>query len=415
MAARAQPPGITAVPIWGDDGSGGGPTPPTTVDRFEASIIVGNVPNGDPATAQAAPFQYVPDTGNGAGIAQAIADAAGTGLPTRIRIRPGTYAFASSLPRTIPSNVTLEGSGEGVTVISGTAALRSLFDVSQNANIRDLTISLPNPAGNVQGTYVVRLNEGAVAERVTIEVGDGNGTQDDDSLTALFQLWGSSARVLDCLGVYEPPMFSLADSPRVACYAIGPRTSGPVVSDVLVRGRCRGAAELVFVASSASHFELDIQGDGAATGTINGSYGQGRVKSRIERGAPTRPWSLVLSGIGGQYDVQIVDGDATSVDGYIDCTAESTQIRAVLTGADSGACQDGGIYNAWADPILRSAAAVSFELSGTACGVANITMIGPGGDLTLSGTDCQAIGGRISGSVVNTGVTCDATAVLQGV
>lgn len=390
------------VPPFGDRASSGGsgPTPPASVDRFEATIIVGNVPNGDPATAQTGAFAYVPDTGNGVGLATALSDAASSGLPTRIRLRPGTYDFSLSgtgLPRTIPSNVTLEGSGEGVTIVAGRAASRAVFEVAENANIRDLTITLPNPAGNVSGERVVRLAQSAIAERVTIEVGDDTGTQDDDSLRACFDLQGLYARVLDCLVAYNPPMFTATDSPQVAYYAIGPRTSGPVVADVYVRGRGRGAGELVFVAPSVTVFALDVQAVCAAAGTINGSQGRGTIQATIQDGA--RPGALQLAGLGNLFDISIYDGDGT-IAGYITCSSSRGVYRVSLEGAGiDGGITDSGESNTWTGSLDANAATV-FAVDGEAIALDSMRISAPGsGDIVFGGAslNCSAIGCRISG------------------
>lgn len=382
-------------------GGGGGPTPPGGTDHFEATIIVGNVPNGDPAVAQAAPFQYIFDTGDGAGIATALSEAAKGARPTRIRIRPGTYDFATgivSLPQTVPPNVTLEGSGEGVTIVAGRAASRAVFEVAENANLRDLTITLPNPAGNVSGERVVRLAQSAIAERVTIEVGDNTGTQDDDSLRACFDLQGLYARVLDCLAIYNPPMFTATDSPRVAYYAIGPRMSGPVVGDVYVRGRGRGAGELVFVAPSVTVFALDVQAVCAAAGTINGSQGRGTIQATIQGGA--RPGALQLAGLGNLFDISIYDGDGASIDGYITCSSSRSTYRVSLEGAGvDGGIVDAGEGNTWTGFLSADASAV-FAVDGDVIALDAMRIQAPAsGDIVFgaSSLNCSAIGCRISG------------------
>jgi len=391
------------VPPFGDRASSGGsgPTPPASVDRFEATIIVGNVPNGDPATAQTGAFAYVPDTGNGVGLATALSDAAASGLPTRIRLRPGTYDFSLSgtgLPRTIPSNVTLEGSGEGVTIVAGRAASRAVFEVAENANLRDLTITLPNPAGNVSGARVVRLAQSAIAERVTIEVGDNTGTQDDDSLRACFDLQGLYARVLDCLAIYNPLMFTATDSPQVAYYAIGPRTSGPVVGDVYVRGRGRGAGELVFVAPSVGLYALELQGICAAAGTINGTQGRGTIQATVQNGG--RPGALQLAGLGNLFDLSIYDGDGASIDGYITCSSSRSTYRVSLEGAGiDGGIVDAGEGNTWTGFLSADASAV-FAVDGDVIALDAMRIQAPGsGDIVFgaSSLNCSAIGCRISG------------------
>lgn len=410
--------GRIPIPMRPPGASGGGPAPPSGTDRFEATIIVGNVPNGDPAVAQAGAFAYVPDTGDGVGLATALSDAASSGLPTRIRLRPGTYDFALSgtgLPRTIPSNVTLEGSGESVTIVAGRAASRAVFEVAENANLRDLTITLPNPAGNVSGERVVRLAESAVAERVTIEVGDNTGVQNDDSLQAVFDFQGPYARVLDCLVVYNPPMTVAQDSPRVAYYGIGPRMSGPVVGDVYVRGRGRGAGELVFVASSVTLFALELQGICAAAGTINGSQGRGSLQATIQGGA--RPGALQLAGLGNMLDISIYDGDG-SIAGYITCTSSRSVFRVSLEGAGvDGGITDSGESNTWTGCLDANAATV-FAVDGEAIALDSMRITAPAsGDIAFGGAslNCSATGCRISGASSDSGTGNNRANNLEGV
>ena len=389
------------VPPFGDRAStgGSGPTPPASTDRFEASILVGNTPNGDPATAQAAPFRYLGDPGDGSAIVTAIAEAALSGDPTRIFLRPGTYSLAAGdLPLVLPSNVTLEGSGEGVTILAGTALAREVLQIGEGANARDFSVTLPNPTAGATGARVVRLAESAIVERVTVTVGDNTGVQDDDSLRACFDAQGLYARVLDCLVVYEPPMTTATDSPQVAYYGIGPRMSGPVVGDVYVRGRGRGAGELLFVASSVTSFAFEVQGVCAAAGTINGTQGRGTLQATIQNGA--RPGALQLGGLGNLFDLSIYDGDGASIDGYITCSSSRSTYRVSLEGASiDGGVTDSGNSNTWTGSLDAGAAAV-FAVDGEAIALDSMRITAPAsGDIVFGATslNCSAVGCRISG------------------
>lgn len=395
------------VPPFGDRASGGsGPTPPASVDRFEASILVGNTPNGDPATAQAAPFRYLGDPGDGSAIVAAIAEAALSGDPTRIFLRPGTYSLAASdLPLVLPSNVTLEGSGEGVTVLAGTALAREVLQIGEGANARDFSVELPNPTAGASGDRVVRLAESAIVEHVTVTVGDNTGVQDDDSLRACFDAQGRYARVLDCLAVYEPVMTTSTDSPLVAYYAAGPRTSGPVVGDIYMRGRGRGAGELVFIGALVSSFALELQGVCAAAGTINGTQGRGTIQATVQVGAAGRPGSLQLAGQGHLFDVSIYDGDGSSIDGYVDCTASRAVVRVSLEGAGvGGGVVDSGTSNTWTGSLDAQATTV-FAVDGEAIALDAMRISAPAsGDITFGATslNCSAVGCRISGATDDT-------------
>lgn len=137
----------------------GGGIPPGSVDHFAPRYIVGNVPAGDTAPVQPAPFQYIPDSGDGAGIATALAAAAISGGD--IWIRRGTYDFAAgavATPLTIPAGVRVRGEGGGgegglgaLTIIgapAGNAALtQDCFVLGANASLEDLAIIVPAGAG----------------------------------------------------------------------------------------------------------------------------------------------------------------------------------------------------------------------------------------------------------------------------
>ena len=382
-------------------GGGGGPTPPGGTDHFEASILIGNVPSGDPAAAQAAPFRYLGDPGNGTAIVTALAEAAARralGQPTRIFLRPGTYSLAAGdLPLLLPEGCTLEGSGEDVTILAGTDLAREVLQVGENANAKDFSISLPNPTQGAIGDRVLRLAQSAVAERVSFSVGDETGVQDDDSLRACVDLQGLYARVLDCLVVYNPRMTVATDSPRVAYYAIGPRTSGPVVGDVYVRGRGRGAGEILFVSSSVSVFAFDLQGVCAAAATINGTQGRGLLQATVQNGA--RPGALQLSGLGHLFDLSIYDADG-SIAGYISCTSSRSVLRLSCEGAGiDGGVTDSGESNTWTGSIDANAATV-FAVDGSVIALDAMRISAPGsGDIVFgaSSLNCSAVGCRISG------------------
>lgn len=97
-------------------GGGPPPPPPSSQDRFAPKYLVGNVPAGDSAIGyNTGGFRYIPDTGNGAGIATALAAAAASAGD--VWIRPGEYNFtllgSPPLPLTIPAGVRVQGAGYG--------------------------------------------------------------------------------------------------------------------------------------------------------------------------------------------------------------------------------------------------------------------------------------------------------------
>lgn len=183
-------------------GTGGGP-PPQIQDHFAPKIIVGNVPNGDPAVAQTFPFRYIPDTGNGAGVAQALAEASAPGQQGDVYLRPGIYDFglpgSPTLPLAVPIGTSLRGPGPGVPALLGgnpsagallrlSPAQRELLAVGSTAAVRQLGIEIPNAAPGAAGSFMVNAGiSGAPAfiDQVPVFV-----TADDpsnESLTAIFR------------------------------------------------------------------------------------------------------------------------------------------------------------------------------------------------------------------------------------
>ncbi len=182
------------VPRIDRPGSGGGGPPPQIEDHFAPRFLVGNVPNGDPAVGQAAPFEYIPDTGDGSGIAAAVAaaNAAGGG---DIWIRPGTYdlstggvtGFVITAPR-----VTIRGAGFE-TIIRGRADARSVFDFSASfpAILQDIAISMPQAAAGAAGLQVVHCGFQGAFSNIQVTFDGPAVANPNESLTAVFRDTGT--------------------------------------------------------------------------------------------------------------------------------------------------------------------------------------------------------------------------------
>lgn len=267
---------IVHIPLGG--GGGGSST-----DRFEAAIIVGNTLAGDPAVAQAAPFRYIPDPGDGSGVLLAIAEATAGFGSTRIRVRPGTYTFtAGSVPVAIPASTTLEGSGIGATVFQPASDEdRFFFSLGAGARIADLTIQLTTAGAAPTGAQVLRFTDGSVAERISITVGSGVAGQEGDSLVALYALFGSSPKVLDSSGSYIDFMTDDTATPSVAIYQVGPRQSGSATIDAIVRGETFGYAEQLFVGTDVNQCKLEVKGNCASVATVSGDNHDLRLQSIV--------------------------------------------------------------------------------------------------------------------------------------
>ena len=134
--------------------TGSGPTPPgDSQDRFAPKYLVGNVQAGDSAVSYSTDgFVYIPDLGDGAGIAAALAQPDG---PGDVWIRPGTYDFGQggspSMPLTIPAGTRVQGSGNTTTLIAKTVGDQGVFVMAAGgagtdsafSSLRDMTIVVP--------------------------------------------------------------------------------------------------------------------------------------------------------------------------------------------------------------------------------------------------------------------------------
>lgn len=141
------------VPLLSSGGSG---PPPSIDDHFAPKYLVGNVPAGDPAAAQGAPFVYIPDPGDGSGIALALTQPNG---PGDVWVRPGSFnlALSGTGPLLVPPGVRLQGSGDTTVILGNTTSDQGVFVLGFNSQLRDLLVSVPSSdAGSVTSAAVVR-------------------------------------------------------------------------------------------------------------------------------------------------------------------------------------------------------------------------------------------------------------------
>jgi hypothetical protein len=151
------------------NGGGSGP-PPSIDDHFAPKYIVGNVPAGDPAVMQGPPFVYVPDVGDGAGIALALSQPFG---PGDVWIRPGVYNYnlgAVVAPLVIPSGVRVYGSGNTTSIIGRSTLNQGVFTMGSLSQLRDMRLLvLASDAGSLGSDAVVRvIGEGAIFQNLQI-------------------------------------------------------------------------------------------------------------------------------------------------------------------------------------------------------------------------------------------------------
>jgi len=154
--------------------TGSGPTPPgDSQDRFAPKYLVGNVQAGDSAVSYSTDgFVYIPDLGDGAGIALALTQPDG---PGDVWIRPGTYDFGQggspSMPLTIPAGTRVQGSGNTTTLIARTVGDQGVFVLAAGgagtdsalSSLRDLAIVVPQVADPTGSLSAVLVRAGGVA------------------------------------------------------------------------------------------------------------------------------------------------------------------------------------------------------------------------------------------------------------
>lgn len=215
-------PGIGGLGVGGGGGGGGG------VDHFAPGIIVGNQLEGDPAAAQAAPFEYYGDPGDGTEIVAALASAAARGVD--VYIRPGTYTIAAANLPLVISGFRVCGAGGRSTTIVGSDTERRVF-VSSVADsvVRDIFVSMPNAAVGASGASCVDL--GGVrnsVELVTVSFPSPVAQQANESLTSVFRI-GTSSRIHESRSLLTPRNGG-------AVVAIRGAGDGAIIDRVLVSG-----------------------------------------------------------------------------------------------------------------------------------------------------------------------------------
>lgn len=151
---------------------GSGPPPPGSMDRFAPKYLVGNVPAGDdPVAYSLGGFYYIPDPGDGSGIALALTQFGG---PGDVWIRPGTYDLNAGgvlAALAIPAGVRVQGAGMTTGIIGRVTGDQGIFTMASNTSLIDMNLVVnASDAGSVTSVAVVDvLSTTAVAiQRVGI-------------------------------------------------------------------------------------------------------------------------------------------------------------------------------------------------------------------------------------------------------
>jgi hypothetical protein len=154
---------IHMPPMGGGGGGGGGQT-----DHFAPKYLVGNVPAGDPNLAQAAPFIYIPDIGDGSGIALALTQPNG---PGDVWIRPGAYNLNNGMagPLVVPPGVRVQGAGATTNILGKQTGDQGVFVLSVNSQLRDLNVTVPaSSEGSITSVAAIRSIGAQQIENVTV-------------------------------------------------------------------------------------------------------------------------------------------------------------------------------------------------------------------------------------------------------
>lgn len=160
-------------------GSGGGGA---GQDRFAPKYLVGGPNDTAAALAGIGGFWFFPDTGDGAGIAAALAQAAI--LAGDVWIRPGTFTLGAAVPTplVVPANVQVRGSGKSTTVIVGkTAGDQGVFLVNSGGGLRDLSVTNTGSVSGVGSTAMIHcMGDGITLDHVGVSftTADGNALRE---------------------------------------------------------------------------------------------------------------------------------------------------------------------------------------------------------------------------------------------
>lgn len=186
---------------------------------FAPTVVVGNIPAGDPEIAQPAPFQYFSDTGNGAGVAAAFAAAAASGAGAWVHVRRGLYDLGAVAAPALP--LAIDGfrvTGDGCSTVFRMSTLdRRLFVLTTGGpvgvngaapELAHIGVDWTVAASGAVGTVVIDAFGGAVtSRRATLEnieiiknLGGASAAailNPDEPLLSIFST-GFAGRIFDC-------------------------------------------------------------------------------------------------------------------------------------------------------------------------------------------------------------------------
>lgn len=139
-------------------------------DRFAPRFVVGNVPAGDSAVPQVTSFTYVPDAGDGVGLAAALA-AAGPG--GSVYVRRGTYEPDDTL--VVPAECVVTGEGRSTIIaLSGAGLSNVLFDLGVGASLSQMSVA--GLGLGIDNASLVYLRERTALRSVLVDLRGADNT-----------------------------------------------------------------------------------------------------------------------------------------------------------------------------------------------------------------------------------------------
>lgn len=359
--------GFTAVSIIGAinelfaSGGGGGD------DHFAYNIIVGNVPAGDPSVAATGAFRYIPDVGDGAGIALALTEAGLSSTPISIFIRAGDYSI--STPLVIPSNTSVYGSGTMSTILNCTGSNRRVVTVGQYSSLRNVGVWAPVGASmGASGTELILLSYYSVLRDVYIYY--DLYVPANESLTAFIRT-GAGA-----LGGHYPEIKSV--------YIEGDwSTTGNIYSlyidsdNVSAEYDVIGVHKALFVSGSSERASVKVSGRCYNVGEIEGFNGNYDMQFDTFPGYVAGP-SLVVDGARSHIKAILENFDVvgTSVGISVGQFAEDISIQAVVDTYHTGMQIDGNRIKVMNSGIQASNTSINLQANSNNCIVIGNTMAG---------------------------------------
>lgn len=237
-------------------------------DHFAPKFLVGNALSGAPAQSQAGYFRYVPDLGDGTGIALALTEMAALGFAADLFIQEGTYTRAVGLARfVVPANCRVIGDAVGGVNIVTNAVDDCIFQLGAGASIERMTLTQRGALG-AAGSALVEVPAGSSSQRTRLRdlrlvtpvavlglqlVG---GSYEMNSLEFSFTGGGAAPRFASIEGAVGNPASFYLENCRVSLAGTGAITFGtaPAVATRdarLIANRFELAAGVVPIAAGA--------------------------------------------------------------------------------------------------------------------------------------------------------------------